>query len=738
VAHRVSFVAAAQLSNRGLGVKIDGKTGAITSLTNRLTNERHQVRTMPWRVETDTRIISPAAAARDSGSDERSAWFTYEQDGVAARLTYAIVPNADCIEATLEITNAGKETITLDRIVTADFEFTPGFREVHAHRDPNVWQNLINLFLRTQQGGFFVGIENPIFRHFSDGRRGAETRVGLAFEPKWRLKPGETFRCEPMFIGAFRNEGIYLFRETEKLRRATESGKNQPSFMSLTPEVLDWGEVWAMQDFLRAIQPPVEFKHPGYYVRAVGLVGGNKQTDKTGTAAAHVEFEPQHVEGSKRFVDDVARLGHVQHIEWATEWFGVGGYSRTTRDFQLERVGPGDAMPVNPYFRDVADYTRKANLGIGIFETVVRDFARDKADWKVRHRDGPYKWQPDQATNCWANPAYVDWRIEVIDRAIREHDLYMVAWDAALPAYWMWHGWPERRTVCFADNHSHPPGDIEYHIFRQVSRFTAELHRRHPRVAFRVACGLTPGYPWVLKNLIEYHPNVYDGETGATYWSSYNFRFLPMYKSGVLLSAERDDAFRYLLIRALSCSDHLMLWPDALPVALRNKPFWDKWRTWAHANIAYLRAGRTLFREPWGDKFIASLPPALEGSLPAEQGQVHGTAHCIDDAGFVFLFNPTTAARTAQLPIGRWLGLSRGEHFSVDEIHPKERRLDVCRRDGDLFIEVPPESAMILSIRATDTPGDAMIGTKPPDGTPLDKAFLSWEEIPWREVVGKP
>src|SRR5687768_621417 len=121
-----SAVAAAELTSRGLVVvEVDGKTSAITALTNRLTNERHQVRTIPWRIKTEARSISPTAA-RDSGSDERSAWFTYQQDAVSARLTYATVPNADCIEVTLEITNAGKEAITLDRVVAADFEFTPG------------------------------------------------------------------------------------------------------------------------------------------------------------------------------------------------------------------------------------------------------------------------------------------------------------------------------------------------------------------------------------------------------------------------------------------------------------------------------------------------------------------------------------------------------------------------------------------------------------------------------------
>jgi hypothetical protein len=251
-------------------------------------------------------------------------------------------------------------------------------------------------------------------------------------------------------------------------------------------------------------------------------------------------------------------------------------------------------------------------------------------------------------------------------------------------------------------------------------RFTSELHRRHPHVALRVACGTTPGYPWILKDLIEHHPNLYDGETGATYWMSCNSRFIPPYKSGVLLSAETDEAFRYLLLRSLSCSDHMMLWPDAVPTALRNREFWDKWLSWADRNIKYLRCGRTLFREPWGDRFVASLPPALEGSLPAKGAQIHGTAHCIAGSGYIFLFNPSELERAASISVNHWLGLTQGENFTIEEIYPAEQALGVCRCGGELVVSVPPGGAKVLSIRQSENPGNARISTAPAAATPVD------------------
>jgi hypothetical protein len=71
-------------------------------------------------------------------------------------------------------------------------------------------------------------------------------------------------------------------------------------------------------------------------------------------------------------------------------------------------------------------------------------------------------------------------------------------------------------------------GDIRYTIYRNILWFTGELQRLHQHLMMRVASGLTTDYPWALKNLIEYHPDFYDGETGASFWTSWNFRFLPI------------------------------------------------------------------------------------------------------------------------------------------------------------------------------------------------------------------
>ncbi|HOR29517.1 MAG TPA: hypothetical protein PLG73_16000, partial [Candidatus Sumerlaeota bacterium] len=345
-------------------------------------------------------------------------------------------------------------------------------------------------------------------------------------------------------------------------------------------------------------------------------------------------------------------------------------------------------------------------------------------------------WDPDdRPINCWANRDYVDWRLEVTDQAVNDFDLYMVAWDSASPAFWTWFGFPEVQTECHATNHGHPPGDITYHLFRNIAWFLEELQARHPRLALRVACGATRGYPWILKHLIEYHPNLYDGEMGSTYWVSYNFRFLPIYKSGLLLSANTREEFEYLLLRSIANSDHFMLWPDAVPIALEHKAFWDRWITWADEHIDFLRTGRTLFREPWGDDMVASLHPALEGSLPADDAQISGVSHCLGDRGFLFLFNPDDQPRAAQIPVNHWLGLESGDRFAITTLYPGDgESLGVFNRGDLLTLRVEPDRACVLAIEpAADA--DAAPIPQDVDGLPVDKAFLTWDEIPWREIM---
>lgn len=734
----IAHAAVVRLQNRAITVDIQSETGAVSSVTNGFTHETWRVKAVPFVLETvQGRVtVGELVSYRNTATD---AEFTFRGPSLALTVRYRIVPEAAYVVKTVAVRNSGASAVQLKRLTTDQWEFAPRLNQIHAHRDPSEFRWLINLFLRGENGGFYCGIENTVYEYASKGSTPQSSFVELSYDPRTILNPGESYVSDASFLGSYQKEKIYLFKELGKLQRAVNAPQSIPSMINFDQEILDWGEVWAMQDYIRSRQPAHDPADPGFYVRAVAMVGGRKSSKLDKEAGFHIPFGPEHVGGSKRFTDEVSALGHVPHIEWAAEWFGNGGYANPTPGFVLENA-TGDDVPANPNWFEVVQYGWRKGIRTGIFETVSRNFARPKSEWKVLLADGkPWTWSKDHLpVNCWANRDYVTWRLNVTDRAVRDYKLYMTAWDAIVPADWTWLSWPEVRMECFAKNHGHPPGDIRYPVFRNILWFLDELQQRHPKLAMRVASGLTTAYPWALKNLIEYHPDFYDGETGATYWTSYNFRFLPMYKSGVLLSGTRKEDFEWLLLRSISVSDHFMLWPDAVGIALTDKPFWDKWLHWADENIRYLRVGRTLFREPWGDEIVASLPPALEGRLPSPKAALHGSAHIIGDKGFLFLFNPSHEPRVAAVPMNHWIGLAEGQTFEVSTLHPSPgATFGPYQRGEELRIEVPPRGALVLQVRRAT----AGMPSRRPNllaGAPVDKAFLKFEEIPWSEITPLP
>lgn len=722
---------AVTLQDNGILVNIDPNIAGPVSITNRLTDET-------WNLEAAPPLLETASGPLELGSPTQgpatptTVEFHFRGEAFAVILRYEV--STHTLLKTVIYRNTGSQDVQLDRVRSEQWTFRPAFQYVHEHRDPSQYRWLINLFLGSEKGGLYTGVENPIFAAVTKGSTPANTYLEMSFEPRTIVRPGESYTCDVSFLGVWKKEGIYLFKELGNLYRAVNQAKAIPSALNFDQEVLDWGAVWAMQNYMRARQPPSRQKN--FYVRTVAMVGGRKTAELNQAAGFHIAFRPEHVAGSKQFVDDVASLGHIPHIEWATEWFGNGGYGYPTPDQALENA-TGLDVPVNPYWLEVVKYGWSKGIQTGIFETVIRNFAKSRADWKVLLKDGnPWHWSKEKLpVNCWANRDYVRWRLDVTSKAARDYRLHMAAWDAIVPADWSWLGWPEMRTECHAKNHGHPPGDIRYNVFRNILWFLDELQQQYPELYLRVASGLTTAYPWALKNLIEYHPNFYDGETGATYWTSYNFRFLSMYKSGVLLSATEKKDFEWLLLRSISTSDHFMLWPDAVGVALENKAFWTKWLTWADRNIEYLRVGRTLFREPWGDSIVASLPPALEGRLPAPQAALHGSAHVLATGGYIFVFNPSDRERVAAIPMNHWLGPIEGDQFEVSALYPTETRYGPYRRGEELHIAVPPQGSLALEIRA-----GARRGVRPavPKKAPIDKAFLKFEEIPWAEITVRP
>jgi len=110
--------------------------------------------------------------------------------------------------------------------------------------------------LRTEHGVCSSEWKIPTLKWLSPGQWKA-TRIDLRYSPGWLLHPGETFMSEPSFLGVYKKEHVYFFKELQQF-----------AYMKQNQIIMDWAEIWAMQNFLRAIQPLYELPYPGYYLRA--------------------------------------------------------------------------------------------------------------------------------------------------------------------------------------------------------------------------------------------------------------------------------------------------------------------------------------------------------------------------------------------------------------------------------------------------------------------------------------
>lgn len=712
------------LSNRGLTAQLDPASGRIVGVENRLTGERLELaERTPFDLVVDGRALGPGELTLAEARTEGDPRFVFRGESLEIALGLRLPPDRDFLEKTLRVTNRGTAPVRLDRVRLIEAEFPANRLFVHPHRDPSVYAWLIDAFLRGERGGLYAGIENPFAELVAPSGR-----VELVYAPRWTLAPGETFVSEPAFLGAYKKEGIYAFKELGRLARAVRAGGTPPLTMRLEQEVLDWGEVWAMQEFVEALQPPPDYGRPGYYLRAIGPAGS--------------------VSDAKAFADFIAALGHVPHIEW-NSWVtdkDSGAPSLIARAADGHpRIEPNEA------WREIADYARSKGIRSGTMEAVPNPFYGAREDWLVRDAGGR-PWG-DGRTVCLADPRFMKAYLDAYDRLVRERELCMLAWDSPT---WMWLRWPEPVYECHATGHGHSPGDVRYAVWRNLMDLFAGLRERHSKLALRVAAGLQPGYPWILKDLMEHHTSFYDNEPGGSWWRSRNTRFIPAYKCATTMVARSWPYLRYNFFRSLSIADHAMIWGVlarggdrlragddvygqwGLPMEDDQRAFFRTWMDWADRNVAYLRVRRDLFREPWGDAALDREHVDMEGNFPWPDPQLHGSAHCIGDRGFVFLFNPSRGTRVAALPVNHWLGLAAGDRFAVNEIFPDEARRHGAWGRGDTCrIAVPPGTAMVLEIAPAGA-GDVPAAPSPPADAPVDKAFYAWDEIPWREIDAPP
>ena len=510
-----------------MSVQIDPANGALLDTRNQLTAEPYDLSELiAFEFQVDGTVVNATDMHVADASAERKGRFIFRGQDLEVTVGFIAPPDQHFIEKTLQIKNTGVKPHIIDPIVIWRMQFKK--LNAHPHRHPSVYAFLfINVFLNGDKGGLFVGVENPFGELLA-----ASERIEISYRPRWLLGPGETFTSEPGFLGTYRKEGVYAFKELGRLAATIKQGNVPPVTARMDQEVLDWG-----RGRCRHLS-----RHPTTAGISPAGVLPAPPSDRWKTRSGQT-LRRHHLRHRAHPAHRVEHLGRTDRRR-------QNGYrhqgDRRESQFRTQRAVAGRGKI----------HRQSKSLYSGSMETVPHAIQHESRVGCAR-RDGQ-PWLDGQTPRaCLANPEFIRTYIEAYDRLISEHDLYMVTWDSTA---WMWLKWPDPNYECFAENHQHPPGDVRYHVWRQLTHLFAELHRRHPQLAMRIAAGLQPGYPWILKDLIEHHTSFYDNEPGGSWWRSRNELFIPAYKCTSTMAANTWPQLQYNFFRSLSIADHAMLW----------------------------------------------------------------------------------------------------------------------------------------------------------------------------------
>jgi len=704
-----SRTATLSFRSSGLSVAVDSDRGAIAEVTNRLTGDTYPVLSDGCRLTTDRGAVDlrrvPAVLERHGPG---GATFSARARGLEVRWAYRLDGGRDYIDRDLSVTNTSDEAVLLRSVEDGALTFDRPFLGMHYHDDsmgrgdpgsevfsespePSLYRCALNVFLRDQRGGLFVGLKYPYWEPAlrPDG-------LTLSYETNYRLQPGETLELMTLFLGGYRKTGTTCRKELHW----------QPRILVTDQEELDWGEVRAMQRLLRDFLPMEPLPVDGYFLWLNGwwAVLGTPQC-----AAMQGELTAETAEAYCRLFDRVKQSRCVDAAFAAPVWVGWAGFIAPRPE--IDSIGDDAVFPLNPHIERVLGHLKELGLPFESFcepNSLARHYRADRPDWRVQ--PGP---DPAVRTNqnCHANPEYEEWFYRLICSAIDRCGLIGWSWD---------HHWVRRPMVCYGDTHGHEPGNCEFQQYRNVTGLIQHLRKRHPQGFLEIYWGLKEAGSWGHRGLSSLE-NVYENASPCPpdmsraddqrfqVWYNHNYRFLPTYMNLAQINFDRDaNGHRYSVLSALHASTHAQLteWPEFTTDAEADEVFRELryWKAWATEHMRYLSDRIDLFGQP------------------CRRDGIDGSAHMIGDRGYLFVFNPWPGdAKWGSVPLDGSIGLSAGRRYSLDEISTgTPRRIGVAPRGAEFAFAVPPKTAMLIEVRPTS---EQTSGGRAPEGVAIQPAF---------------
>jgi hypothetical protein len=611
---------------------------------------------IPQRFETIDRIAGPAGR---SGHFEQM----YDSEELLITVSWDVAERFAERSWTLRH-RQGKPFHVID--VCERIAFDQSFERIDLHTDGSEFRVPVNLFLRGRQMSMAVGVTYPWVDLAAEGNNGATASYAVEAD----VVAGETFRSERFFIVPCPYVGA-VCDKAGGTTRILQLDRKEP---------MDYGEVLAMQDYVAHYLPECPLPEDGFFVWVNGWW----------VRASNGWKSPQQA------IDRIAECG-IHDIMLPEVWWGYGEHPVLPP--RLRDLKPGERLPIPDDTARLIAYARDKGVHIGSF-CCPSNGIFGKPEWKAVDAAGKeYIYLPSiekNGYNCLANRSFVD--------AFTQLQLQMIA-DSGT-RFWAWDGrtlsfdevdWPGHKpdvVPCYGTGHGHLPGRQFWQEYHNVQSMIERLREENPRACLQSYWGLKRGTPWIMRglNAIENYYEVSSiHDQRLQNWYNNQYRFLPAYMNWVNLGDGDPRAFETDLITAISSATHVQF--GAAYKGLdrpENVAALRKWKAFADENRRFLSRKRDLFGQP-GSTWVT------------------GSAHCIDDRGYLFLFR-TQAERPsgamASVPLNEWIGLRSGGRYRIERIYPGRQVLAVVERGGTIELPVTAP-AEVYRIEPTQQPASA-------------------------------
>ncbi|MBE6599094.1 MAG: hypothetical protein E7638_06595 [Ruminococcaceae bacterium] len=741
------------LQNGRIRLNIDRSNGALLAVTDLSRDVSYTLSSHGFSLTASGKVYFAHGKAQAFAKTADGIEFLFREGEFTATIRYVLPDDRPFFERRVSFSKSRGEW-NADRVVCDKITLAEPASEILLHDDQTFWHVPTNYFIRMGDGGICCGLEYPYWDTEEEGC----DRVTLGFSPNYKVEDGEWFVSEKTFFVVYRNEGIkrsahgpYPGPIDVKKHYPdifTNGGIHQhfkdhviPEDAGFPIETLDWGEVWAMQEFVEYHLPLQPLPEDGWFLWQNGWWARLFSPDITC-------IEPLVRAGVKDLLTAAMYFGHDNHPSTEPEYIrdmritpmgfpiykhehpGIGSAANDTMHGTVE-AGDGDEIvgytetfeaprPYDEFIRQARD----KGIYIGSFCTPNIVY-RERPEWAALHEDGTPHEYFSTRLGCAASDEYMDFHFEATTRVLERYS----------PRFWCFDGrWINYREIagyhfesvgedqCYAANHGHPVGDKRYKEWKNIEKFKAKLRARYPRICMEQYYGLKRGGIWSLVNFNS-DENYYEMGTVPNNrlqtWHNENDRFRPVYMNYSSIFGDTPPAFEASIISCLSTSYYCQV--SRGYNALRDYPecadILKKWRAFADENLRFLKSRRTIFGEP--------------GQYAAD-----GSAHMIGDEGFIFIFTADGANVDARIPMMRHIGLAEkeGQKYRISVVSAVGEKgdgaecalpSDVLTYNDTLRCRITPNTAAVLKIEPTDgeptltpvpfAPEDAVVEAFPKD-----------------------